>query len=552
MPGMLSFLLNRKMLGVLLNGRRRRLAMGMRDGDLFLSDLDKYSDRTAIIFGEKRFTYQEFKERINRLNNGLYDLGIKSGDHIAALLGNSNAFAEVIYGTGLAGITTTPINWHLKGNEIEYIVNNSDSKAIIMDEEFLEKVMPVISEFEYVENSIVVGDNVPEGMLSYEELLAKSSADEIEDVEGSGGFMLYTSGTTGRPKGAHTTVTENASSLSASDAADFVLMLDNFFYGFDFHKTTNIHLIAGPLYHAAPLLFAGVTIGLGGTLVMMRKFDAKKALETIEREKISTAFMAPILLKRILDVPDKEKFGVSSMKVIICAAAPCPAEIKKEINDYFGPVFYEFYGSTDAGINTILRPKHYLRDPEKYGSVGKVAPGNMIRIIGDDGKEAPVGEAGDLYLTNSMVRFLEYYKDPEKTKNSFFDIDNMRYFIEGEIASVDSDGFFYILDRKKDMIISGGVNVYPAEIEEVIHLHPSVLDVAIIGVPDPDWGEAVKAFVVLKEGLDATDDEIIKFCDERLAGYKRPKYVDFISDIPRHPDGKLLKRELKEMYGVNN
>lgn len=552
MPGRIGLLLNRKMLGVLISRRKLKLVSKMRKGDLFLSELDKHPDNIAIIYGDKRFTYREFKERINRLNNALLDLGIKSGDHIAALLGNSNAFAEVVYGTGLAGITTTPINWHLKGNEIEYIVNNSDSKALIIDEEFLEKVIPIKSKLENVRNFIVVGDNIPEGMVSYEDLLANSSDKDPEGIEGGrGGFMLYTSGTTGRPKGAHTTVTENASSLDPNDAADFILMLDNFFHGFDFQKTSNIHLIAGPLYHAAPLLFSAVTLGLSGTLVMMRKFNAEKALEIIEKEKISTAFMAPILLKRLLGVPNKERFDVSSMKVIVCAAAPCPAEIKKEINEFFGPVFYEFYGSTDAGINTILRPKDYLSDPKRYSSVGKVAPGNKIKIIGEDGKESSTGDAGDLYLTNAMVRFLEYYKDPEKTKNSFIGLGGEKYFIEGEIASVDKDGYYYILDRKKDMIISGGVNVYPAEIEEVIQLHPSVMDAAIIGVPDPDWGESVKAFVVLKDESDkVSEDDIINFCIERLAGYKKPRYVDFVDNIPRHPDGKLIKRELKEMYNL--
>ena len=551
MPGMLGLLLNRKMLGVILSGRKRKLAMKMRKGDLFLSELDKYPDKIAIIYGDKKFTYREFKERINRLNNGLFDLGVKSGDHIAAILGNSNVFAEVVYGTGLAGIITTPVNWHLKGNEIEYIVNNSDSKAIILDEEFLDKVIHILPKLRCVKNLIVVGENIPKNTISYEDLLEKSSDKELEDVGGGrGGFMLYTSGTTGRPKGAHTTVTENSSSLDPSDAADFVLMLDNFFHGFDFHKTSNMHLIAGPLYHAAPLLFAGVSLGLSGTLVMMRKFNAEEALEIIEREKISTAFMAPILLKRILGVPNKDRFDVSSMKVIVCAAAPCPAEIKKEINEFFGPVFYEFYGSTDAGINTILRPKDYLSDSRRYASVGKVAPGNRIKIVGENGKEAPTGEAGDLYLTNSMVKFLEYYKDPEKTKSSFIGLGGVKYFIEGEIASIDKDGYYYILDRKKDMIISGGVNIYPAEIEEVIQLHPSVLDAAIVGVPDPEWGESVKAFVVLKDEAKASEDDIINFCIERLAGYKKPRSIDFVENIPRHPDGKLIKRELKEMYNL--
>jgi long-chain acyl-CoA synthetase len=234
----------------------------------------------------------------------------------------------------------------------------------------------------------------------------------------------------------------------------------------------------------------------------------------------------------------------------VCAAAPCPAELKKKIVDFFGPCFYEFYGSTDAMMNAILKPEHYLESPDKIRSVGKVLEGNKIKIIDEEGNEAPPNQPGEMVLSSVVVRNLEYHKDPEKTRESFIRIDGELYFKEGEIGYFDDDGFLYIVDRKKDMIISGGVNIYPAEIEEVLLLHPSVLDVAVIGVPDEKWGESIKAVVVLRDGKRATEEEIIEYCNGRLAGYKRPRSVDFTEELPRLPSGKVLKRELKQKYCV--
>jgi len=547
-PSMLKLLLNRKILGFMMKSRTRKLMKSMKDGNIFLSELDKKPDKEAIIYGEKRFTYKAFKERINRLNNGLLSLGLKGGDHIAAFLGNSNVFLEVIYGTSLAGIYSTPINWHLKGDEIEYVVNNSDSQALFIDEEFLDRIMPNRSRLKSVKNFIVVGEKVPEGMIPYERFLSESAGAELKTTTRGGGFMLYTSGTTGRPKGTHSRSLEDPSVLDPSDIAAFVQMIDNIMNGFDYCKTTNIHLAAGPLYHGGPIGFVGSTFANGGTVVIMDKFDSEETLRLIEKEKVSTTFMAPILLRRILECPTKEKYNVSSMKSIVCGAAPCPVELKKRVVDYFGPVLYELYGSTDGAVNSILRPKHYLKDPKKFASVGQIAPGNKILIVDENNNTAPTGTIGDLYVTNAMVKYLEYYKDPDKTENSFVDFDGKRYFIEGEVAYLDDEGFCYIVDRKKDMIISGGVNIYPVEIEEVIFLHESVSDVAVIGVPDEEWGESVKACITLKEDKSATEEEIIEYCNERLAGYKRPKSVDFLGEIPRNPDGKLMKRKLRERY----
>jgi acyl-CoA synthetase (AMP-forming)/AMP-acid ligase II len=545
---MLKMLFNKRVLKLLMMKRTRKIIMNLKKGNIFLSELDKDPDKEVIIFGEKRFTYRDFKERINRLNNGLLSMGLKKGDHISAMIGNSNAILEVILGPTLTGIITTPINWHLKGEEIEYIVNNSESKVLLVDEEFLSRIIPIRSKLKDLKSIIVIGDNVPDGMVSYEKFLSDSSSDDLKEITPGHGFMLYTSGTTGRPKGAHSLALDDPTIIDPNDIADFILMMDNIANGTDFQKTTNIHLVVGPIYHAGPLAFLTATLFHGGTIVIMRKFDPEEALRLIEKEKVSTSFTPPIILKRLMDVKDKKKYDVSSMKSVVSAAAPCQAELKKKVVDYFGPVFYELYGSTEAGFNTILNPNDYQKDPEKIASVGRVAPGNKIKVLDENGKVAPNGTVGDLYLTNSMVKYLDYYRDTDKTRGSFTDIDGEKYFIEGEVAYFDEDGFCYIVDRKKDMIISGGVNIYPAEIEEVILLHEGVSDVAVIGVPDEEWGESVKAVIVLKENESVTADEIIALCNEHLAGYKKPRSVDFVDEIPRHDDGKLMKRLLREKY----
>ncbi len=547
----------------MLKGKRLALLKsiwrrGLGPSAILLGMLEAFPEKTAVVSGERRFTYQELTERVFRLANGLVKLGLKEGDNLAIMLRNSNEFLEsAVFAPLFTGSKAALINYHFRAGEIDGIVNDAESRVFILDEEFLGEVIPLRSRLRKVKHFIVVGREAPGDMIRYEDLINNSSSHEPDCrpaslPPGSAGAMVYTGGTTGRPKGTNTFGVLTGALLPTRegpsfDVAEIMGMFDNFIAGFDYPQTTNIHLVAGPLYHAAPIAFALVTILLGGTLIMMRRFDPVEALKLIGREKVSTTFMAPILLKRILSVPDKAKYDVSSMKVIVCAAAPCPVPLKKEVNQYFGPLFYEFYGSSDVGINTILRPEHYLADPEKYASVGKVAPGNELKILDEDGRECPPGVSGDLYIKNYAKDLLQYYKDPEKTSSSFRLIEGKRYFIEGEVAYLDEDGFCYIVDRKKDMIISGGVNIYPAEIEEVIHSHPEVMDVAVIGVPDPEWGESVKAIVQLKEGSRIAEEEIIQHCRERLAGYKRPRSVEFMSELPRDPDGKIWKRKLREM-----
>ena len=509
-------------------------------------------ENTAIVSGDKRISYNELKERVYKLANGLTDLRGGKTENTAFMLYNTNEFIESMILSMMSGGKTTPVNWHLKGDDLAYIISNSDSTALIFDEGFLDKVMEIKPKLNNVKHFIIVGKEASEGMILYENLLKKSSSDKPEAPASPGGTLMYTSGTTGKPKGASWGLSDilggGGKKLSKKERKLVIEGASVLSHGFDYYKTTNIHLAAGPLYHAAPFGFTLATYILGGTVVEMKKFLPDEALKLIEKEKVSTTFMAPTLLQRIMAVEDKDEYDVSSMKSIVCAAAPCPPDLKKEVVDYFGPVYYEFYGSSDAGVNTILRPEHYLENPEKYKSVGKVAPGNVIRLIDDNGNLCPPGVSGDLYVMNGFTIGLDYYKDLEKTKSSLREIDGDRYFDEGEVMKMDAEGFYYVVDRKKDLIISGGVNIYPAEIEQVLFKHPKVFDVAVIGVPDKDWGESVMSIIQLKDGENATEDEIKDFCKDQLSGYKKPKYIKFVDGLPRLPDGKIKKRKLKEQF----
>jgi acyl-CoA synthetase (AMP-forming)/AMP-acid ligase II len=347
---------------------------------------------------------------------------------------------------------------------------------------------------------------------------------------GLGGSMIYTAGTTGKPKGARRQGTDPRALLPRLAALNCVAPDD-------------VHLVAGPLYHSAPGGFALYAHALGQTVVVMRKFDAEDALRTIQRHRCTTTFMAPTLLKRIVDLPHevRARYDVSSMRAIVVAAAPCPMRVKEEVLAYFGPVLYEFYGSTELGINTVLAPADMLRKP---GSCGKAAPGVELAVLDDEGRPLPSGQPGELVVRRYEGVFDGYYKNEAATR----DTARGEWLSVGDVAWMDDEGFVYICDRKRDMIISGGVNIYPAEIEDVLHRHPAVEDAAVFGVPDPEWGERVHAALQLRPGAALTEAEARAFCRQHLADYKTPREVSFHTEFPRDTAGKLVKRLLRDPH----
>ena len=487
-------------------------------------------DRAALIEGERTLTWREFFLVRNRLAQSLAALGVGAGQHAVIYAHNS---AENLIATAALralGVVPVPMNHRLTADEVTYILDNSEATTVLVGDAFLPMAERVRGAATGVKRWITLGAERRPWAEPLDDLVAGGRSDPPPAPAAVGGSMVYTAGTTGKPKGALRRVTDPASVLPRLGALDCL-------------DPAHVHLVAGPLYHSAPGGFALYAHMVGSTVVVMRKFDAEDALHHIERHRCTTTFMAPTLLKRIVDLPAavRARYDVSSMRSIVVAAAPCPMRVKEQVMAMFGPVLYEFYGSTELGINTILRPDEVLRKP---GSCGRAAPGVEVAVLDDDGRPVPAGQPGELFVRRYNGVFEEYYRNPAATAQT----SRGEWMSVGDVAWIDPEGFVYICDRKRDMIISGGVNIYPAEIEDALHRHPAVEDAAVFGVPDPEWGERVHAAVQLRRGMSATEREVMDFCRAHLADYKTPREVSFHVDFPRDTAGKLVKRLLREPY----
>ena len=485
-------------------------------------------DKIALICGERSLTYAELNTRARRIANMLSKLGVQAGDRVAVMAHNSIELLEVAAGLSKLSAIAVLLNYRLREQEVAYILNDSQSRVAIAAPELVGVVDQARGEVPGEVVYIAIGDEAREGWLNYEELLADAST-EIPQGEGRlGSGMTYTSGTTGKPKGAY---------RPRGVPPEVILGVVQAFE----LREADVHLLAGPYYHSAPNFFVAVHLLLGSTIVIMPKYDAVQALQLIERHSITTTFMAPTLLQRLCDVPEDvfSRYDTSSLRSIILGGAPCPHVLKVRAIERFGERLWEFYGATETGFVTILRPEDQLR---KTGSCGQVGPGQEILLLDAAGNEVPDNVPGEMWARNEFLA--EYFNKPEATASNTRD----GFFSVGDIAYRDSEGYYYICDRKIDMIISGGVNIYPAEIEAVLAEHPAIADVAVIGIPDERWGESVMAVVELRPGAGATADELIAFCGERLADYKRPRSVEFVNELPRNPAGKLLKNRIREPY----
>jgi acyl-CoA synthetase (AMP-forming)/AMP-acid ligase II len=421
------------------------------------------------------------------------------------------------------------MNHRLTAEEVSYILDDSGAVAVFVGDSFVPMAEQVRASARGVRHWILIGDERRPWARALTDVLAEGTAAPPR-APGGGGSMVYTAGTTGKPKGALRRTIDPASVIERLRDLDLA-------------DPSHVHLAAGPLYHSAPGGFALYAHFLGCPVVVMPRFDPEAALGAIARFRCTSTFMAPTLLKRIVDLPGavRARHDVSSMRAIVMAAAPCPMRVKEEVVEYFGPVLYEFYGSTELGINTILRPEDVLRKP---GSCGRVAAGMDVAILDESGQPVPVGQAGELYVRRHPGLFDEYWGKPEATR----EMRRGDWYSVGDVAYVDGEGFVYICDRKRDMIISGGVNVYPAEIEDVLHRHPQIQDVAVFGVPDDEWGERVHAAVEVRPGQSLTAEEVVRFAREHLAGYTVPRQVSFELSMPRDSAGKLVKRLLRESF----
>jgi acyl-CoA synthetase (AMP-forming)/AMP-acid ligase II len=487
--------------------------------------LDVYAtaqpDAIAVIQGDRTWSYAEHNARSNALARAILDLGLKPGDRAVWIGPNDEHIVLWGHAARKAKLVSVPLSYRFTADEMEYIITNSDCRMVFCDPSYREAL------------SSIGAPNVVDYHTA-EELIASHPADPLGDADeqATGASMIYTSGTTGKPKGAVRTTTDPA--LVAALIAELRF------------QPGQTHITTGPLYHSGPGAFSALTHAMGGTIVVLPKFDPVEWLRLVDRHKVNTTFTAPTQLKRIVNVDPttRARYDVSSLSTVIANAAPVPFALKKQWIETFGEGhLFEVYGSTELGVDTIIKPEDQLRKP---GSCGRPYGGIEIRLIREDGTDADVNEPGVMWIKSPGV-FDEYYKAPEKTEETMLDADP-RWRTVGDIAYRDDEGFYYICDRRNDMIISGGMNIYPAEIEAVLHSHPAVMDAGVIGVPSDEWGESVHAVVQLKADRSATAEELETLLREHLAGYKVPRSFEFRTELPRTESGKLLKRVLRDEY----
>lgn len=505
----------------------------MNVGQILTLTANKFPERIAIIYGDRRFTYQEFNDRVNRFAHALLKRGLKKGGKVSVLLFNSNYFVETYFATAKAGGVFTPINFRFAPEEVRYILNHSDARFFVFGEDFLELAEAIRPSLKKVEHFFIVSEPRIRMTLNYEAVLNKSKKEEprISLSEKDLCQLMYTSGTTGRPKGVLLT------------HGNILWNLANTIVGRE-DKEGEVSLVIGPLYHTAALNnHFTVRVALAGTSILIKHFDPRKVMEIIEKERVDVISGAPAMYNLLLSLPDLGSYDTSSITKCTSGAAILADETKERLLKLFPNAegVYDVYGCTEASPNiTILKGRDSFRKKE---SVGLPLPFLEVRIVDEKARDVSAGEVGELICRGPNV-MKGYYKDRKATGEAL----KGGWLHTSDLARMDAEGFVYIVDRKKDMIISGGENIYPREIEEVLYRHPKIVDAAVIGVPDPVWGEAVKAFVVFKEGESMKEEEVIEYCKSHLASYKKPRSVEFVEVLPRNPSGKVLKTILREEY----
>ncbi len=482
-------------------------------------------------------TFAELNEMVNRLANALHERGARRGERLVWCGPNSLEVLVTIHAARKLGLVAVPLSYRFNAEEMAYVIDNSDATTVVVDAEQAPLVAQIRSEVPKVRDVICFGGNTPDGCASWSDLVATAATTEPEGVApgDAGAAMIYTSGTTGKPKGALRTSSDRTLVFSLLSELNLL-------------HADSVHLTTGPLYHSGPLAFASLSHTLGAPIVVLRKFDPARWIALVREHHVTNTFSAPTQLKRIVSLPDAELAGadLSSMICLIANAAPVPYALKQEVIDKLGDGFlYEVYGSTELGVDTVLKPEDQLRKP---GSCGKPYGGIEIKIIKEDGSIAKPTEAGELFVRTTLAMDGYYRTDQQLTELDTEPDDTLGWKSVGDVAYVDDEGYVYICDRKKDMIISGGVNIYPAEIEAVLYAHAGVLDVAVFGIPDDEWGEQVHAIVQPKPGTTLTAAELHAFAELRLAGYKRPRNYEFRDELPRTDSGKLLKRVLRDEF----
>ena len=493
-------------------------------------------DKAAYIMANtgETTTYKQLDERSNQLAHVFEDAGLKEGDSIALMLENHPRFFDIVWAAQRSGLYYTAISSRLTAEEAEYIINDCGAQAFITSEYLAATAAGLVGKMPKVKVALML-DGVVDGFESYEAVVGSQPTTPIAN-EREGVDMLYSSGTTGKPKGVKVPLPNAPAGQPSS-----VQGLGQLLYGF---TEDMVYLSPAPLYHAAPLRFTMAVQRMGGTVIVMEHFDPAQFLQLVEQYKVTHTQVVPTMFVRMLKLdPSERTADVSSLQAVIHAAAPCPVDTKRAMIEWWGPKIFEYYAGTEGNGFVACNSEEWLAHP---GTVGRALTGIVHIVDEESGEEVPVGETGTVYFEGGST--FEYHNDPEKTKGSRL---ANGWSTLGDIGRLDEDGFLYLTDRKAYMIISGGVNIYPQEAENLLVTHPKVLDVAVFGVPNPDFGEEVKAVVQPMDMSAAGPElerELIEFCKEHLAGIKCPRSIDFEAELPRHPTGKLYKRLLRDRY----
>lgn len=497
-----------------------------------------HPEKLAVIGMDRSLTYGQLSTQAGTLAKGLYHLGLRPGDHATLMTYNLPEHAEITAAFGLLGVGSIMIGYRSKPPEIEYIVDNSDAKILVFYQDFADRILPYRDRYKKLlpDGFISFGGSPIDGATDLKSLMvdpADVDLGKLPPPETPATSMIYTSGTTGKPKGA---ARGGTSAIDRTGAAEYLAGL----LGTLKFSADEIHLVCCPLYHSAPSFFNMVTTMYGGTRVFQPRFDPEQFLELVATHKVTSTHIVPTMVGRLLQVPESftRNLDLSSLRTVICGAAPLFPETKIAFLDRFGPILYEYYGATETGLNTLITPEEMRERP---ASVGKPLLYNDLIILDESANEVPDGERGVLYI-HSPILMDGYYKNDAATAETY----HGKHMTVGDVAIRDEEGYIYIVDRIKDMIIRGGVNIYPAEIEEVLNTMAGIQDVAVVGKPDDEFGEAVVAFIVLSKGATITEETIKAYCAERMANQKIPETIIFIDEIPRTPTGKILKRELRE------
>ena len=491
---------------------------------------DEKPDQIAIRDASSSRTFLQLHENASRLANALRTRGLEPGDAVAILTGNRCEFVEVLLATLRSGLRLTPVNWHLSQTEADYIINDCEAKALFVEARFLDQDWVTSSHCDRLCLSIGATDS---GAVDYADFVASSIADEIPDPE-HGTFLMYTSGTTGKPKGV---LRKRPDVMQPQWTETFA----------DYAHETDVQLCCGPVYHAAPLYFdVRWPLVSGAQIILLDKWDTEGVLKLIETHRVTHMHMVPIMFQRLLALPEdiRSKYDLSSLKRVIHGAAPCPRETKKQMIAWLGPVIFEYYAGSEGGAGIVISSEEWLAKP---GSVGRIEDPDVVIIVDENGERLGANQDGEIYHKVDEENPFEYFKAPEKTAAQH----KGGYFTLGDVGRIDEDGFLFLTGRTAECIISGGVNIYPSEIDQVLVGHPDIADVCTIGIPNKEWGEEVRAVVELKQDVPASEElrrSIISFATKKLSKFKCPRSIDFVDELPRLPSGKIPRERVRAPY----